>query len=78
MAAPCSLESFQALYSNLSALSEKKFPNLDRLSVEVEAHIQYFRALLDKKARNAASRQSLATGMALLWPSSSANKANSL
>jgi len=62
MAEPGTLESFQALYANLSALSEKRLPNLDRLGAELDAHVAYFQALLDKKARNAQSRQSLATG----------------
>lgn len=63
MAEIASLESFQALYANLSTLPEQQqFLNLDRLGAELDAHAQYFRALLDRKAKNGASRQSLSTG----------------
>ncbi len=59
-----SLESLQALYTDLLALSEDRLSNLDRLGSELDAHIQDFKNLLDKKARNDESRKILATGMA--------------
>jgi nuclear pore complex protein Nup205 len=59
-----SLESLQALYTDLLALSEDRLSNLDRLGAELDAHIQDFKNLLDKKARNEESRKALATGMA--------------
>lgn len=57
-----SLESFQALYHNLCALPEQQFSNLDRLGAELDAHVEYFRNLLDKKAKDSASRQALSKG----------------
>ena len=57
-----SLESFQALYNNLCALPEQQFSNLDRLGAELDAHVEYFRNLLDKKAKDGASRQALSSG----------------
>lgn len=59
-----SLESLQALYTDLLALSEDRLSNLDRLGAELDAHIQDFKNLLDKKARNEESQKALATGMA--------------
>jgi hypothetical protein len=58
-----SLESLQALYTDLLALSESRLSNLDRLGAQLDAHIQDFKNLLDKKSRNDQSRRSLATGM---------------
>jgi len=58
-----SLESLQALYTDLLALSESRLSSVERLGAELDAHIQDFRNLLDNKPRNEKSRQSLATGM---------------
>ena len=58
-----SLESLQALHSDLLALSESRLSNVERLGIQLEAHIQDFRALLDKKARSEQSRKSLETGI---------------
>jgi hypothetical protein len=63
MAELSSLESLQALYTDLLALSEKRLSSIERLGVEIEAHIRDFKNLLDKKPRNEQSRQSLGTGM---------------
>ena len=57
-----SLESFQALYADLIALSEAKLSDPDRLQAQIEFHIPDFRSLLDKRPRNEQSRKSLTTG----------------
>jgi hypothetical protein len=57
-----SLESLQALHADLLALSESRLSNVERLGIQLQAHIQDFRALLDKKARSEQSRKSLETG----------------
>jgi len=57
-----SLESLEALHADLLALSESRLLNVERLGIQLEIHIQDFRALLDKKARNEQSRKSLETG----------------
>jgi nuclear pore complex protein Nup205 len=57
-----SLESLQALYTDLLALSEKRLSSIERLGAEIEAHLRDLRNLLDKKPRNEQSRQSLAAG----------------
>lgn len=59
MATMTSLESLKALHTELIALSEGK---LDRLSSQIDAHVETFRSLLDKRVRNEESRRSLATG----------------
>jgi nuclear pore complex protein Nup205 len=60
-----SLESLQALYSDLVALSEKQLSSIERLAAELDAHRRDFKNLLDKKPRNEQSRKSLATGLKL-------------
>jgi nuclear pore complex protein Nup205 len=60
-----SLESLQALHTDLFALSEKRLSSIERLGTEIDAHRRDFRNLLDKKPRNEQSRQSLATGIRL-------------
>ncbi len=60
-----SLESLQALYADLLALSESRLSSIERLGAQLDAHIRDFKALLDKKPRNEQSRQSLATGVKL-------------
>lgn len=57
-----SLESLQALHADLLALSESRLLNVERLGIQLEAHIQDFKALLDKKSRSEQSRKSLETG----------------
>lgn len=57
-----SSESLQALYADLVALSEERLSSLDRLYAQIDAHVEAFKALLDKNARNEQSRKSLATG----------------
>lgn len=60
-----SLESLQALYADLLALSESRLSSIERLGAQLDAHIRDFKNLLDKKPRNEQSRQSLATGVKL-------------
>ncbi|KAH6723827.1 nucleoporin Nup186/Nup192/Nup205 [Leptodontidium sp. MPI-SDFR-AT-0119] len=57
-----SLESLQALYADLLALSESRLSSIERLGAQLDAHIRDFKNLLDKKPRSDQSRQSLATG----------------
>ncbi|KAL2011469.1 hypothetical protein VTN00DRAFT_4187 [Thermoascus crustaceus] len=56
------LGGLRGLFQDLSTLSESSIPNIDRLCVELEAHIQDFRKLLDKPAKNNASRQAVLSG----------------
>jgi nuclear pore complex protein Nup205 len=58
-----SLDSLQALHSDLLALSDSRLSNLDRLAAELEAHVEAFRSLLDHKPRNDQSRKSIQTGI---------------
>ncbi|KAI9052231.1 hypothetical protein LZ554_003588 [Drepanopeziza brunnea f. sp. 'monogermtubi'] len=62
MAEVSSLESLQALYADLLALSESRLSSIERLGAQLDAHIRDFKNLLDKKPRSEQSRQSLATG----------------
>ncbi|KUJ09923.1 uncharacterized protein LY89DRAFT_689819 [Mollisia scopiformis] len=62
MSDPTNLESLQALYADLLALSEARLTSLERLETQLDAHVKDFQNLLDKKARNEQSRQTLATG----------------
>jgi nuclear pore complex protein Nup205 len=57
-----SLENLQALYLDLLALSESRLSNVDRLEAQLNAHIEDFKNLLNKKPRNGQSRKSLSTG----------------
>jgi nuclear pore complex protein Nup205 len=65
MAGSHSLESFQALYTDLAAITESNVSDalLFRVGVQLDEMLGDFQGLLDKKARNDASRQSLATGL---------------
>jgi nuclear pore complex protein Nup205 len=51
------------LYLDLLALSTTALPSIDRLVLELEASIEQFRALLDKKPKNNESRQKVLSGM---------------
>ncbi len=57
-----SLESLEALYADLVALSENKLSSLERLGVQLESHLGDFKNLLDKRPRNEHSRKSLGSG----------------
>jgi nuclear pore complex protein Nup205 len=52
----------RGLYQDLSAISDGHLDNVDRLCFELETHIQDFRKLLDKPAKNNASRQAVLSG----------------
>ncbi|ESZ96367.1 hypothetical protein SBOR_3250 [Sclerotinia borealis F-4128] len=56
------LNEIQALHSDLLALSNSRLSNLERLAIELEAHIAAFRNLLDQKNRNEQSRKSIEAG----------------
>lgn len=65
MTEPTSLESLQALHADLLAFSEERLFHVERLEIQLDAHIKDFRGLLDKKPRNEQSRQKLSAGR--LW-----------
>lgn len=67
MADLTSLESLQALYSDLLALSESRLSSLERLGAQLDAHVKDFQNLLDKNARNEQSRQSLSKGTRCIY-----------
>ena len=56
------MESLETLFLDLRALSESRLSNVERLEAQLNAHIEDFKKLLDKKPRNEESRKSLATG----------------
>jgi nuclear pore complex protein Nup205 len=65
-----SLERLRDLYQDLLAFSETRLANVERLWLELESSVDEFRRLLDKPAKNNASRQSLSSGMfSILNPS---------
>lgn len=55
----------RGLYQDLSAVSEGHLDNVERLCFELETHIQDFRKLLDKPAKNNASRQAVLSGRSI-------------
>ncbi|EDO00752.1 hypothetical protein SS1G_03225 [Sclerotinia sclerotiorum 1980 UF-70] len=57
-----SLNEIQALHSDLLALSNSRLSNLERLAIELDAHIAAFRNLLNHKSRNEQSRKSIEEG----------------
>jgi hypothetical protein len=65
MAGLGSLESFQALYTDLEAIVEANVSDalLSRVGLQFDNLIGDFQSLLDQKARNDTSRQKLATGL---------------
>lgn len=56
------LERLESLHRDLLSLSQLRLLNVERLWVQLEAHIEEFRRLLEKVPRNEQSRESLATG----------------
>ncbi|GMG35087.1 unnamed protein product [Aspergillus oryzae] len=56
------LAGLRGLYQDLSSLTESSFVNIDRLRVELEAHIDDFRKLLDRPPKNNSSRQAVLSG----------------
>ncbi|CAG8973182.1 hypothetical protein HYALB_00008774 [Hymenoscyphus albidus] len=65
MAGPLSSESFRLLCADLEAIADPDVPDalLKRVSFQLDELQPEFKALLDKNAKNTASRQSLATGI---------------
>jgi hypothetical protein len=63
-----SLESFQALYTDLEAIAESNLSDalLLRVGAQFESLLSDFQNLLNQKARNDASRQRLGTGLYFL------------
>jgi nuclear pore complex protein Nup205 len=62
------LVGLRGLFQDLSALPDPSFGNIDRLRVELEAHIHDFRDLLDKPTKNNGSRQTVLSGRNLQKP----------
>ncbi|KAL1966846.1 hypothetical protein VTN77DRAFT_3811 [Rasamsonia byssochlamydoides] len=56
------LGGLRGLYQDLSTISETSIPNIERLCIELEAHLQDFRKLLDKAPKNNTSRQAVLSG----------------
>ncbi|KAE8350978.1 cullin-4B [Aspergillus coremiiformis] len=56
------LAGLRGLYQDLSSLTDSSFVNIDRLRVELEAHIDDFRKLLDRPPKSNASRQAVLSG----------------
>ncbi len=57
-----SLERLESLHRDLLSLSQLRLSNVERLWLQLEAHIGEFKGLLEKAPRNEESRKSLATG----------------
>ena len=70
MAEEDSLLALQGLHSDLIAFSENRLQEVDRLISELDSRIDEFRELLDKKAKNDASRRELQKGTSLTLTSS--------
>ena len=62
MAGQDNLDSLRDLHQDLIALSESRLANIERLCVDLEAHIDEFKRLLDKPPRNDASRSIVLSG----------------
>jgi len=62
MATDGNLEALQGLHRDLLALSENRLIAIERLLLELEARLDEFRNLLDKKVKNDTSRQKLSKG----------------
>ncbi|KAJ5152275.1 hypothetical protein N7492_010570 [Penicillium capsulatum] len=57
-----SLAGLRGLYQDLSVASDGGLEAIDRLCMELETHIEDFRKLLDRPAKNNTSRQSVVSG----------------
>lgn len=62
------LAGLRVLYQDLSAVSDASLPKIERLCFELEAHIQDFRKLLGKPAKNNTSRQTVLSGESSFGP----------
>ena len=56
------LDGLRGLFQDLSALSKSSIPNIERLRMELESHIDDFRKLIDKPTKNNSSRQAILSG----------------
>lgn len=62
MKAQDELNGLRGLHQDLIALSESRLASVEKLWIDLEAHIEAFRKLLNKPPKNDASRQKLSTG----------------
>lgn len=62
MAEEDSLVALQGLHRDLCAHIDLQLPVLERLIVNLEAHLEDLKTLLDKKPKSEASRQALSAG----------------
>lgn len=56
------LDALEALHRELVAVCEHRFESLHVLELELDAHAQAFKRLLDKPARSDKSRNAVRTG----------------
>lgn len=56
------LGGLRGLFQDLSALSSSSILNIERLRVELQAHIDDFKKLIDKPAKSNSSRQAVLSG----------------
>ena len=63
MAVPGEVESLRSLQRDLVDFSESRLANIDRLLFDLEAHVQAFRDLLEKPAKNEKNREALGKGV---------------
>lgn len=62
MAEKDSLAALEGLHRDLCAYIDLQLPVVERLVLSLEAHLDDFKALLDKKPKSDASRQTLSSG----------------
>jgi len=62
MAGEESLARLQGLHRDLISLSESRLANVERLWLDLDAHVEEFRQLLHTKSKNEKSRKQLLTG----------------
>lgn len=65
MAAQDSLDALRELHQDLVDLSNSQLPVIDGLLINLESNIESFRKLLDKSAKNDASRKAVSSGIDL-------------
>ncbi|KAI4149679.1 MAG: hypothetical protein LQ340_004499 [Diploschistes diacapsis] len=58
---PEQIAAIQSLHQDLLELSESRLPNIERLCADLDAHIEAFKQLLDRKPKNEQSRYKLST-----------------